>query len=152
MKLKGWVIIALFAGWNTLRVFRKKLEKMFKRLKNIWSRSDSQPTEITLSLANIFLTHVAIGIEFGCNYVFRVVILLSGIYQLYCVSKEEINCRLKASVFSFAVYLISTVIYIKSIGLPTPTHYGWLVLCFASFGSMRRLILEKIHRQKVNNG
>ena len=64
MKLKGWVIIALFAGWNTLRVFRKKLEKMFKRLKNIWSRSDSQPTEITLSLANIFLTHVAIGIEF----------------------------------------------------------------------------------------
>ena len=23
----GWVIIALFAGWNTLRVFREKLEK-----------------------------------------------------------------------------------------------------------------------------
>jgi len=72
---------------------------MFKKLKSIWSHSDSQPTEITLSLANIFLTHVAIGLELGGNYVFRLVILLSGIYQLYCVSKEEINCRLKASVF-----------------------------------------------------
>jgi len=120
---------------------------MLKRLKTIWSYSDSQPTEITLALANIFLTHVAIGVEIGEHYVFRLVILLSGIYQLYCVSKEDINCRLRASVLSFSVYLISTTIYIKSIGLPTPTHYGWLVLSFAALGSMRRLILEKIHRQ-----
>jgi len=125
---------------------------MLKRLKNVWSYSDSQPTEITLALANIFLTHLAIGIEIGEHYVFRLVILLSGVYQLYCVSKEDITCRLKASVLSFAVYLISTTIYIKSIGLPTPTHYGWLVLSFAAFGSMRRLILEKIHRQTINNG
>jgi len=121
---------------------------MVKRILKIWGYSDSQPTEITLALANIFLTHVAIGIEIGDNYIFRVVIFLSGLYQLYCVSKEDLSCRLKASVLSFAVYLISTIIYIKSIGLPTPTHYGWVVLCFASFGCMRRLIIEKIHRQK----
>ena len=121
---------------------------MVKRILKIWGYSDSQPTEITLALANIFLTHVAIGIEIGDNYIFRVVIFLSGLYQLYCVSKEDLSCRLKASVLSFAVYLISTIIYIKSIGLPTPTHYGWAVLCFASFGCMRRLIIEKIHRQK----
>lgn len=120
---------------------------MIKKLKNIWSYSDSQPTEITLAMANIFLTHIAIGIELGGLYVFRLVIFFSGLYQLFCITKENLDCRLKASMITFAVYLISTFIYIKSIGLPTPTHYGWLVLSFAAFGSMRRLILEKIHRQ-----
>jgi hypothetical protein len=125
---------------------------MIKKLKNIWSYSDSQPTEITLALANIFLTHVAIGVEIGEHYVFRFVILLSGLYQLSCVSKNDVLCRLKASVITFSVYLISTFIYLKSIGLPTPTHYGWIVLSFASFGSVRRLILEKIHKQIRKNG
>lgn len=120
---------------------------MIKKLKNIWSYSDSQPTEITLAMASIFLTHIAIGVELGGLYIFRLVIFFSGLYQLLCVTKEDLNCRLKASMITFAVYLISTFIYIKSIGLPTPTHYGWLVLSFAAFGSMRRLILEKIHRQ-----
>lgn len=120
---------------------------MIKKIKNIWSYSDSQPTEITLALSNIFLTHIAIGVELGGYYVFRLVILMSGIYQLRCVAKENIDCRLRASVLCFAVYLLSTAIYIKSIGLPTPTHFGWLVLSLASFGSMRRLILEKIHRK-----
>ena len=119
---------------------------MFKRLKHIWSYSDSQPTEITLALANIFLTHIAIGVELKGLYIFRFVIFLSGIYQLYCVLKGGIKCRVGASVFTFGVYLISTSIYINTIGLPTPTHYGWIVLSVASFGSMRRLILEKIHR------
>ena len=124
---------------------------MLKKILKIWSYSDSQPTEITLALANVFLTHLAIGFEIGGDYIFRAVIFFSGLYQLYCVSKEDINCRLKASVLSFSVYLISTIIYIQSVGLPTPTHYGWIILCFASFGCMRRLIIEKIHRQK-NNG
>lgn len=120
---------------------------MIKKIRNIWSYSDSQPTEITLAMSNIFLTHIAIGAELGGYYIFRFVILLSGIYQLRCVATENINCRLRASVLCFAVYLLSTVIYIKSIGLPTPTHFGWLVLSLASLGSMRRLILEKLHRK-----
>lgn len=121
---------------------------MLSKLKNIWSYSDSQPTEITLALANIFLTHITIAAELGGLYVFRIIIFFSGLYHLYCVANEDLSCRVKASVITFAVYLTSTIAYLFTIGFPTPTHYGWLVLCFASFGSMRRLILEKIHTQK----
>jgi len=124
---------------------------MFKRILKIWSYSDSQPTEITLALANVFLTHLAIGLEIGGLYVFRLLIILSGLFQLYCVSKENINCRVRASVVTFGIYLTCTLSYLLTIGFPTITHFGWLILCFASFGSMRRLITEKIHRQK-NNG
>jgi hypothetical protein len=122
---------------------------MLNKLKNIWSYSDSQPTEITLALANIALTHIAIGIELGGLYIFRIIIFFSGLYHLYCVANGDLNCRVKASVITFAVYSTSTIAYLSTIGFPCATHYGWLVLCFASFGSMRRLILEKIHKEKI---
>ena len=123
---------------------------MFKRLKAIWTYSDSQPTEITLAIANVLLVHFAIGIELGDLYFFRSVVFLSGLFQLYCVSNSDIKCRVIASVVTFAVYAITTIMYLTHIGIPTPTHWGWFVLVFASFGSMRRLILEKLHKDLKN--
>ena len=119
---------------------------MLKRLRQIWTYSDSQPTEITLALANILLVHFAIGSEIGGLYFFRGVIIASGMFQLYCVSRSDIKCRVVASVLTFAVYSITTIMYLTHIGLPTATHMGWFVLVFASFGSVRRLILEKLHK------
>jgi len=124
---------------------------MLKRLKRIWTYSDSQPTEITLALCNLLLVHFAIGIELGELYIFRAIIIFSGFFQLYCVSRLNIKCRVVASMFTFAVYTITTITYITHIGLPTPTHWGWFILMFASFGSMRRLILEKLHND-IKNG
>jgi hypothetical protein len=121
---------------------------MLRKLKNIWSYSDSQPTEITLAITNILATHVAIGVELGGFYIFRTIIFLSGFYQLYCVASEKICNRVKASVVTFSVYLTSTIAYLFTIGFPCATHYGWLILCFAAFGSMRRLIIEKMHTHK----
>lgn len=123
---------------------------MLSKLRNIWAYSDSQPTEITLAITNILATHVAIGLELGGFYVFRIIVFISGLYQLYCVASEKVDNRVIASVITFAVYSTLTIAYLSTIGFPCATHYGWLILCFASFGSMRRLILEKIHRQKVN--
>jgi hypothetical protein len=119
---------------------------VFKKLKQIWSYSDSQPTEITLAMCNLLLTHLAVGLEIGGLWFLRVMIVISALYQLYCVSQEDISCRVKAAMITFGIYTTVTIIYLIHIGLPTPTHWGWFVLMFASFGSMRRLILEKIHK------
>lgn len=119
------------------------------KLKDIWSHSDSQPTEITLAITNIVATHVAIGVELSDFHIFRAIIFLSGFYQLYCVASEKICYRVKASVITFSVYLTTTIAYLFTVGFPCATHYGWLILCFAAFGSMRRLILEKIHKEKI---
>lgn len=118
---------------------------MLRKLLDIWSHSDSQPTEITLAVVNIVATHIAIGVELGGFHIFRFVIILSGIYQLYCVASERICRRVQASVITFSVFVTSTVAYLFTIGFPDVTHYGWLILCFAAFGSMRRLIIEKLH-------
>jgi hypothetical protein len=120
--------------------------KSIKKLSLIWSHSDSQPTEITLALINVLLTHLAIGSELGGLYFERIIIISSGIFQLYCVSQEDIKCRVRASMITFGVYTSTFIVYLLQIGMPTATHYGWLVLSIASFGSMRRLILEKLYR------
>ena len=123
---------------------------MFKRLKAIWTYSDSQPTEITLAMCNLLLTHLAVGLEIGGLWFLRVMIVISALYQLYCVSQEDISCRVKAAMVTFGIYTTVTIIYLIHIGLPTATHWGWFVLVFASFGSMRRLILEKLHKDLKN--
>lgn len=128
--------------------YKRKFVKGLSSLKQIWRYSDSQPTEIILALSNIILAPIAIGIELGGLYVFRAIIIISGIYQLICVAKNELNCRLRASILTFGLYIASATMYITHIGLPTPTHYGWIIFVVASFGSMNRVIREKIHRSK----
>lgn len=123
---------------------------MLKRLKQIWTYSDSQPTEITIALTNLLLTPMALSFEIGGLWVFKIIVFLSALYQLYCVSNLDIKCRVRASVVTFGVYATTVTMYAVHVGFPTPTHYGWLVLLFASFGSMRRLILEKLHKDLKN--
>jgi len=126
--------------------YSRKLAKRLKNLKQIWSYSDSQPTEIVLATSLITLAPIAITIELGGLHIFKLVLIISGLYQLYCVSGNELKCRLKASMITFGLYVACAIMYITHIGLPTPTHYGWLIFVLASFGSMNRLIKEKIHR------
>ncbi len=120
--------------------------KSIKKLSLIWSHSDSQPTEITLALINVLLTHLAIGSSILGIYFEKFIILSSGLFQFYCVSQKDIKCLVRASIITFGVYTSTFIVYLLQIGMPTATHYGWLVLSIASFGSMRRLILEKLYR------
>jgi len=55
---------------------------MLKRLKDIWLVSDSQPTEITLALANLTMTHLCVGAELGGLYIFRIIISSTVVAQI----------------------------------------------------------------------
>lgn len=116
------------------------------RLRQIWLYSDSQPTEIVLAFCNIFLAPIAILNEIGSLYFYVVLIAISGVYQIVCVASDDINCRSKASTITFGIYLANSILYLLTVGFPTPTHYGWIVFVLASLGSMGRITREKIHR------
>jgi len=95
--------------------------KSIKKLSLIWSHSDSQPTEITLALINVLLTHLAIGSELGGLYFERIIIISSGIFQLYCVSQEDIKCRVRASMITFGVYHL----YVYSLSITDRNAYSY---------------------------
>ena len=122
------------------------IKQRFNSLKQTWQYADSQPTEILLAVVNIFLTPIATYMELGTLWFFHLCLILTGFYQLMCVSKGELSCRVRASVLTFGMYFSTLIMYLGSIGLPTPSHWGWFILCFASFSSLRRIKREQLTR------
>lgn len=119
---------------------------MLKRLQQLWRYSDSQPTEITLGAALMTLAPIATLIELGFMPIYQLTLIGAGIYQLYCISKGKLHCRLRASMLTFSLYATSLAMYLMTIGLPTPTHYGWVIFVISSFGNLKRLKTEQLHR------
>ena len=120
--------------------------KRLKKLEQLWNYSDSQPTEITLGVALTILAPIATTIELGFMPIYHLLLVSTGLHQLYCVSKGELKCRLRASIFTFGLYVTTLAMYLMTIGLPTPSHYGWLILVISSFGTLKRLKTEQLHR------
>lgn len=126
-----------------LKMINTVKEKL-SNLKQVWSYSDSQPTEILLALINILLTPTATFIELGSMYIFQFLLIVTGLYQLLCVANQDLNCRIRASFITFSMYVSTLLMYGACIGLPTPSHWGWVVLVFASFSSLRRIKREQL--------
>jgi len=124
------------------------MRKQLKTLKNLWRYSDSQPTEITLAGAMATLVPMAVSMEIHCNWFLNAFFILAGLYQLRCIATCDIACRIRASFFTSSLYLTCLLVYLTTIGLPTPSHYGWILLTYSSFSTMNRLKTEKINRER----
>jgi hypothetical protein len=77
---------------------------------------------------------------------YQICLIGAGAYQLFCISKGDIECRVKAALITFGLYTSTLTMYLLSIGLPTPSHYGWVLLVISSFGNLKRLKTEQLHR------
>lgn len=121
-------------------------KKRATHLLDVWKHSDSQPTEITLALVNLLLAPIATRIELGPLVFYQIMLVASGVYQLMCVAKGDLKCRVRASIVTFGLFCTTLMMYVITIGLPTPSHWGWFVLVFSAFGSLKRLKTEQLHR------
>jgi len=119
---------------------------MLKKLSHIFKYSDSQPTEITLGVALMVLAPIATATEIGFMPFYQLTLIAAGFYQLYCVSKGELDCRIKAAIVTFGLFSASLMMYVLTIGLPSASHYGWIILVISSFSNLRRLKTEQLHR------
>jgi len=124
------------------------MRKQLKTLRNLWRYSDSQPTEITLAGAMATLVPMAVSMEIHCNWFLNAFFILAGLYQLRCIATCNIACRIRASFFTSSLYLTCLLVYLTTIGLPTPSHYGWILLTYSSFSTMNRLKTEQINRER----
>lgn len=120
--------------------------KELKTIRNLWRYSDSQPTEITLAVAMTTLVPIAVSTEVHCNWFLNAIFILVGLYQLRCIATCDIACRIRASFFTSSLYLTCLLVYITTIGLPTPSHWGWVLLAYSSFSTMNRLKTEQLNR------
>ena len=122
------------------------MKQIIKNLKNTWIYSDSQPTEITLAVALAILAPIAVSIEIHCIPLFNIAMIVAGLYQLRCIVTCDIDCRIRAAFITSSFYLSILLLYLTTIGLPTPSHWGWVLLTYSSFSTMSRLKTEKTRR------
>lgn len=128
----------------------KLVRERLNELKLIWQYSDSQPTEITLAAALVILYPIATYLELGYSPILQVLAPVAGLYQLYCVSGKCLSCRVRASFVTFSFYLLGAVMYLYcGLLFKGPSYWGWMLLAFSSFGSLKRIKKEQLHR---NNG
>lgn len=125
------------------------MKQLLSSLKRIWSYSDSQPTEITLAGAMATLVPIAVSIEIHTNVIFILLAIAAGLYQLRCIATENIDCRIRAAYLTTMMYMTCLLTYISTIGLPTPSHYGWLLLTYSSFSTLHRLKTEQLRSNGI---
>lgn len=124
------------------------MKNLLTNLKNTWLYSDSQPTEITLAIALIIMAPFAVSIETHCNWYLNVFFVLAGLFQLRCVAVRDIHCRIRGAFITSSAYTICLLLYLSTIGLPTPSHWGWVLLTYASFSTLSRLKTEELRQNR----
>ena len=122
------------------------MKKLLTNLKNTWRYSDSQPTEITLGAAMMILAPIAVSMETHCSWYLNIFFIFAGIFQIRCVATNDIICRIRGAFITSSAYLICLLLYLTTIGLPTPSHWGWVLLTYSSFSTLSRLKTEQLRR------
>lgn len=126
----------------------QRIKLLASKIRHIYLYSDSQPTEITLAVCLIILSPLVTVMEIGWMPIYNLVCVGFGIFQLYCISTEDLHCRVKAAVLSMSAYISTFLIYtVEGTIFVSPTHWGWFVLAFSAWGVVRRLNAEYLHRK-----
>jgi hypothetical protein len=127
---------------------KAKLIARLDSLRVIWQYSDSQPTEITLAAALVILYPIATYLEIGFSPIMQLLAPIAGLYQLYCVSGKCLSCRVRASWVTFSFYLLAAVMYLYcGLLFKGPSYWGWILIRVSSFGSLKRIKKEELHRK-----
>lgn len=120
---------------------------MFKRARNIFLYSDSEPNEVMIALCHLICLPLTILADFETkNYMLMLLGFISGFYQLWAVLKKDcIKYRLIAVQIATAI-AISTVLNLINQGLFYGSKTGWgIILLFAVWNTIR-VFLEKTKR------
>lgn len=121
---------------------------MLKKLGNILTYYDSEPTEVLQGLIwSIFAPMVLMAAYPGLWYV-SILSILIGFSALYSVSYLNLTYR-KISAFAYSIIsLFFAVLFLKDQGLNSePMNWGWIVICISAIGNIRR-INQKIESKK----
>jgi hypothetical protein len=118
------------------------MREFLNRLVNKWMYTDSHATEITLGGMTGILALPATLLEIGFS-IYILPIMAAGLYQIYCVTKEDLACRVKAAAFNTSAYICIVLLYGTHGYITTsPSHSGWIIMALFSFMTAARLNRE----------
>lgn len=123
------------------------MSKGFKRIKEIFWFSDSEPNELLIGMCHLFVLPLAIYADFEVkNYLLAAGGMIAGFYQLYaaawcgCLNKRLIAVQLAC------IIGIGTCINLQAQGLLNGSRLGWIIICIFALWNTIRVFKEKLHK------
>ena len=121
--------------------------KGYKRFKEIFYYSDSEPNEVLIALCHIICLPASLIMEFHTpNWWLLLVGIFSGAFQLYAVL---FNCKLKMRLIAVQVACLSafsTCINLMMAGLMKGSRTGWFLIFIFAVWNCVRVFLEMIEK------
>lgn len=121
--------------------------KGYKRVKEIFYYSDSEPNEVLIALCHIICLPASLIMEFHTpNWWLLLVGIFSGAFQLYAVL---FNCKLKMRLIAVQVACLiafSTCINLMMAGLMKGSCTAWFLIFIFAVWNCVRVFLEMIEK------
>lgn len=124
---------------------REAAVRGFKRLKEIFLYSDSEPNEVLIAFCHLIVLPASLIIEYQKPYYeFILVALFSGGFQLWSVAwNGTLRMRLLAVQLA-TIIAICTIINLSINGLMCGSRLGWMIIGFFAVWNTIRVFTEKL--------
>lgn len=120
------------------------MKKGFKKFKEIFLYSDSEPNEVLIGLLHAIILPFAM-LEIGKpSIVLQVMASLVGFFQLYAVLWNGTLKIRKWAVQAATLVAIATVVNYAWAGMLQGSHFGWLLILVFAIWNLIRVTREEI--------
>lgn len=120
------------------------MKKGFKKFKEIFLYSDSEPNEVLIGLLHAVILPFAM-LEIGKpSVILQVMASLVGFFQLYAVLWNGTLKIRKWAVQAATLVAIATVVNYAWAGMLQGSHFGWLLILVFAIWNLIRVTREEI--------
>ena len=120
------------------------MKKGFKKFKEIFLYSDSEPNEVLIGLLHAVILPFAM-LEIGKpSIILQVMASLVGFFQLYAVLWNGTLKIRKWAVQAATLVAIATVVNYAWAGMLQGSHFGWLLILIFAIWNLIRVTREEI--------
>lgn len=118
----------------------------FKRFKQIFLYSDSEPNEVLIGLLHAFILPIAM-LEMGDpSIIFQILASLVGFFQLYSVLYNG-NLKIRKIAVQLATLVsVATCINYFMMNMLNGSHFGWLLILIFAIWNLVRVTRESLYK------
>jgi len=118
----------------------------FKRFKQIFLYSDSEPNEVLIGLLHAFILPIAM-LEMGDpSLIFQILASGVGFFQLYSVLYNG-NLKIRKIAVQLATLIsVATCINYFMMGMLNGSHFGWLLILIFAVWNLVRVTRESLYK------
>jgi len=119
----------------------------FKRFKQIFLYSDSEPNEVLIGLLHFIILPFAMFEMGEPSAIFQILASITGLFQLYAVLYNGSLSIRKLAVQFATLVAVATCVNYYMLGMLKGSHFGWLLILIFAIWNLIRVTREDLLKE-----